>query len=417
MSEIKCHSKMLRKLDSPVKSSLNNIGKKDDINNLNKNSFFYSISDLHLIYRIPSVIAIIDKRVKIAVVIAYTYPNLLADLATYWSASFSTSPPIVNVHTMPDATEDAGWAQECCMDLQVIATLNPNAEIWVVEAANSSSAALANAVNYTNYVINADVISMSWGSQESLGCKWMDQCFTNDKVCYCVSSGDNNDVSHPASNPNCISVGGTSLFPVLNGKMGVVASEYVWDFYTDNKKSPPLGAGCGYSNMYAQPKYQSDISNIDHKYRATPDVALLANPETGVATYCSAKDGWAVMGGTSLSAPIFAAMISIVNQNRFNEGKGPLTSVYDKNLGIKLQSSQIPLNNLQMKMYRLSEKPIYKHMFNDIFNHKRIGGTNKGIGKTGKRNIFRTKKGYDIPTGLGSPKMPGFMTALTNRIK
>jgi subtilase family serine protease len=414
-SAIKCHNKMLRKINGPVKSSLNKIGKKNDINTLINKYFCYSISDLTSLYKIPTIMPV-EKRVKIAIVIAHTYPNLLADLETYWSESFSTSPPLVNVHTMPDATEDAGWAQECCMDLQVIATLNPNAEIWVVEAADSSSVALANAVNYANYVINADVISMSWGSQESLGCKWMDHCFTNDKTCYCVSSGDNNDVSHPASNPNCISVGGTSLFPVLNGKMEVVASEYVWDFYNDDAQSLPLGAGCGYSNMYDQPKYQSDIDNIDHEYRATPDVALLANPETGIATYCSATDGWAIMGGTSLSAPIFAAIISIVNQNRFNEGKEALTSVYDKNLGITLYPSEIPINNLQMKMYALSKKAIYKHMFNDIFDHKRIGGANNGGGNTGSNDIFRTKNGYDIPTGLGSPKLPVFISALTNRI-
>ena len=51
-----------------------------------------------------------------------------------------------------------------------------------------------------------------------------------------------------------------------------------------------------------------------------PDVALVADPQTGVATYDSYNNGsatpWDTIGGTSLSSPAWAGLISIVNQGR-----------------------------------------------------------------------------------------------------
>jgi hypothetical protein len=47
--------------------------------------------------------------------------------------------------------------------------------------------------------------------------------------------------------------------------------------------------------------------------RNVPDVAAVANPLTGVAVYSKINGGWIQIGGTSVSAPMWAGYLSILN--------------------------------------------------------------------------------------------------------
>jgi hypothetical protein len=62
--------------------------------------------------------------------------------------------------------------------------------------------------------------------------------------------------------------------------------------------------------------------------RSTPDVAFDGDPNTGVLVYQTSLDtglgSWATVGGTSLGAPAWAAIIAIVDQGRRLSGKGSL---------------------------------------------------------------------------------------------
>jgi subtilase family serine protease len=111
-----------------------------------------------------------SKKTTIAIVVAFTYPGLKADLLTYWqnpvNFGANSSPPTINIYTAPGAKQNAGWAQEECLDVQMVCTMNPNANIWVVEAKSDSLTDLTNAVTYASNTIKADVISMSWGQDE-----------------------------------------------------------------------------------------------------------------------------------------------------------------------------------------------------------------------------------------------------------
>ena len=42
--------------------------------------------------------------------------------------------------------------------------------------------------------------------------------------------------------------------------------------------------------------------------RGVPDVAALANPETGVWVYDSGNGGWGIVGGTSVASPLQAGV-------------------------------------------------------------------------------------------------------------
>jgi len=92
----------------------------------------------------------------------------------------------------------------------------------------------------------------------------------------------------------------------------------------------PVGwnrGGAGFSLEFDMPDYQTkivndhinnmkyDINTFNSKGRAYPDVVAVAN-EVPLCTY----DGCSSSGGTSASTPIVAAMISLINEYRINNG-------------------------------------------------------------------------------------------------
>jgi hypothetical protein len=92
---------------------------------------------------------------------------------------------------------------------------------------------------------------------------------------------------------------------------------------------PGSGAGGGGTSIYEpRPGYQDGVNTPDPSYRGTPDVAFLADANTGVAVYDSDTNGattpWVEQGGTSLSAPCWAGLIAIADQGRALVGLPPL---------------------------------------------------------------------------------------------
>jgi subtilase family serine protease len=364
-------------------------------------------SQLLNLYNVPVVTVTPGKKqVKIAVIVAFTYSGLLTDLKTYWQNNINfgpdSTPPKVNVYTMPGAKTDSGWAQEECLDVQMVCTMNPNADIWVVEAKSDSNSDLFAAVNYASQTLQAEVISMSWGMDDAVGLSAYSNYFTNTNVCYCASSGDNNNVSWPSVLSNCISVGGTTMLWTPNTATGSSSrTEYTWN-----------SAGCGYATSVAQPTYQQNVSTITHIKRAIPDVSLIANQNTGV--YVVYKGSWYSFGGTSVAAPLFAGMISLANQKRFNAGKGPLTSVYSTTPNVATPPTYVPpANNIQNYLYKTiyTNSAKYASDFYDIT----IGNDQGSIaGNSASLTTYTAGTGYDLPNGLGSPNCTNLINDLLN---
>jgi subtilase family serine protease len=96
---------------------------------------------------------------------------------------------------------------------------------------------------------------------------------------------------YPASVPSVTAVGGASL--VNNGGTW---GEAIW---------PGTGSGCSYET---KPSWQTDTGC---SYRTVNDLAIVADPATGVAGYSLYVGGWTVFGGTSIGAPIVAAMYAL----------------------------------------------------------------------------------------------------------
>jgi subtilase family serine protease len=360
-------------------------------------------SQLLSLYNVPVVtVASGKKKVKIAIIIAFTYSGLLADLKTYWQNNINfgpnSTPPNVNIYTIPGAKTNSDWAQEECLDVQMVCTMNPNADIWVVEAKSDRITDLVVAVEYATNVLKVDVVSMSWGANDSTSFLRYNNCFTNNSTCYCAASGDSNNASWPSVLSNFISVGGTTLLWTPNTT--TPRTEYTWN-----------SAGCGYATSVSQPTYQQNINGISRTKRAIPDVSMVANQNTGV--YVVYKGKWYSFGGTSVATPLFAGILSLANQQRFNQGKNALTTVYSTTPNISTPSTYIPpANNIQQYLYKtIYTSSKYANDFYDIT----IGNNQGSIAGNGSRlTTYIAETNYDLTTGLGSPNGTNLCNDLLN---
>ena len=109
-----------------------------------------------------------------------------------------------------------------------------------------------------------------------------------------------------------------------------------------------------------------------------PDVASVGNPLTGVAVYSKLNGGWITLGGTSVSAPIWAGFYSLVTESSEAFGFGPPGFA---NPALYTQLGSFPL--------------LYP-AFNDIAD-----GTNGSVPLTGIAGFY-AGYGYDNTTGIGS---------------
>jgi subtilase family serine protease len=361
--------------------------------NISPNSF--NGSQLLGLYNIPIISPNnpTTRRVKIGIIIAYTHKNIINDLNMYWTSHSNfgakSSPPKINIYTFPGATKNEGWNIEECLDVQTIATINPNADIWVVEAKTNSLPDISSAIKYATNNLNVDVISMSFGANDTKEFTNSNNLFVNPSnpsnyKCFCASTGDDNLVCWPSVSSNIVAVGGTSLMWTPKPGNAFSRVEYTWD-----------KAGCGYSNTVKKPSYQNNI-NTKNNLRVVPDISLVANPMTGLKIVYNGI--WYTVGGTSLSCPIFAGILSLANQQRLNERKNPLTTISSEN------SIPNTLTNVQ--------NCLYNTVYNNPINRNNCL-TDVLIGKNG---IYSAGVGYDIATGLGTPNATSLCNVLTNNI-
>ena len=202
----------------------------------------------------------------------------------------------------------------------------PARNILLVEANSASLTNLMDAVNEARNAAGVSVVSMSWGGSEFFG--WNGTEFTGQTqydpyfttptghqgVTFIAAAGDSgvySGVQWPASSPNVLSVGGTSLY--TQDKSGTYYTETSWS-----------GTSGGFSQVEDEPSYQATVQNTG--VRTIPDVAYDADPNTGFAVYDSVADqgyvGWQEVGGTSAGAPQWAAIIAIANQARVLAARG-----------------------------------------------------------------------------------------------
>ena len=154
----------------------------------------------------------------IAIVDAYSDPNIKSDLAAFDSKYGLSAPPSFTVDNLGATTTDAGWALETALDVEWAHAIAPDANIVLVEASSASIEALFGAVQYASNLPGVGVVSMSWGASESATESRYDGLFATPAghtgITYIAASGDtgaSSGVMYPAASPDVLAVGGTTL--------------------------------------------------------------------------------------------------------------------------------------------------------------------------------------------------------------
>jgi subtilase family serine protease len=128
-------------------------------------------------------------------------------------------------------------------------------------------------------------------------------------------------VNFPSSSPWVTSVGGTNF--TLNSQ-NQIATQTVWN---DGSVIPGNAGGGGVSKLFARPSWQN--GTVVSKWRAQPDVAMLADVSPGYDVYCTAsvdchRRGWETFGGTSAATPLLAGGFALIDELLRRHDKQPL---------------------------------------------------------------------------------------------
>jgi subtilase family serine protease len=284
----------------------------------------------------------------VAVIDAYASPTILQDvnqwsinrgLPTMTPGQFVEVAPAGVYHRPENPAQDPqGWYGEETLDIEAVHGMAPAAKIVYVGAPNNYQD-LDAAMNHVVDRHLAQIVTNSYGFATELLPRGYVKPFEDtliqaaaEGIGVYFSSGDTGDESSrfgfattewPTSSPWVTAVGGTSLgVDAANTR----AIETGWGTSNYNCNTTTLactrtgwlyGAGGGVSRIFAKPSYQSALSASG---RAVPDVAALADPQTGllVGQTQTFPDGAYYdeyrIGGTSLASPIFAGLMALADQ-------------------------------------------------------------------------------------------------------
>ncbi len=276
---------------------------------------------------------------------------------------------------------------ETTLDVETIVSNAPGVALYVYEMDSLAYASVIDAYNQVNADDRVGAVNSSFGGCEDQTTPANFPQLANHLalqgnalgIVYAASSGDYGTyectinfgfpggVSAPASGPSFVAVGGTTLFPHLNG---TYSREIGW-----------YSSGGGISDIFSMPSYQVGIKNAIPKWRNVPDVAFDGDPSSGAAFYIAG--GWfGPIGGTSLASPIFIA------------------------LAVELaQYGHCRLGNIHPALYHAFTTYQYSRPVGATLFHDAIGGNN---------GYYTATPGFDQLTGIGS--IDGWNFAVTTHL-
>jgi subtilase family serine protease len=312
------------------------------------------------------------------------YPTAVTDLALYRTTFGlpAANLTIVNQRgeTSPLPPTDTGDDVEQMIDLDSVSAICPRCSIVLVEADTSDRSNLR--IAETTALKMADVVSNSWGGVEK---KASDSLWDDHpgKV-VTASAGDSgarggaNPPIQPCTYVGVICVGGTRLTMQVVDKVPERVSEVVWNDL-GTPQCPTQGkcaTSSGCSTIVPKPAWQHDSGCT---MRTANDIAAVATDVLGVyeGTCCT------IIRGTSVASPIIAAMYALAG-------------------------------NTKVETPAMLYAQAGWSSFNDI-----TSGTNQFQGFTYlcPRSILyvcKAGRGYDGPTGWGSPHGLGVFTPPSN---
>lgn len=335
------------------------------------------------------------KGQTVAIVDAFGYTRAAQDLAAYRAAA--NLPPCTTANrclkilnqngaasplpAQPPSTDtnDFGWVYEQSLDLDAVSAACPRCHITLIQASspNTLSAGVTTALRQSH------IVSMSFGAPESG--QSPHSGLPSSGYALVASSGDFGGGSKPQAGGSggpeipcswstVVCAGGTRL---THG--GASWTEKVWNDEAEREcgtGTQPCGAtGSGCSRIVPKPAWQHDPGC---HMRSSVDVSADASVFTPLAVYnsnfrtASTPSPWAGIGGTSLSAPLIAAVFALAGNVASRHGAMELWEKHDSLRNITKGSNvYVPVT---------------------------------GPCASGVRYICVAGRGYDGPTGWGSPK-------------
>lgn len=398
----------------------------------------------------------------VAIIDAYASPTIFPDAQNYSLLHDSghvltrsqfqqlVAPGIFN-RPQNKRQDPQGWYGEETLDVEAVHAMAPGANILFVGAPNNYQD-LDAALNHVVDRHLANIVTNSYGwTGEALPpgfIKPVEQTIEQgaaEGIGIYFSSGDSGDESllngiaptadWPASSPFVTAVGGTSLgVGVGNSYVGETGWSTVRERLQYSNGSPvswssPVftgGGGGGPSHIFPAPWYQAGVST-DNGMRTTPDISMVGDPNTGFLVGQtqffpdgSCPGGGTVcygeyrIGGTSVSSPLFAGVMALVDQQRENNSLPPLGFA---NPAIYAAYAQ---HNGSLHDVQGTTIGGYHWVFrNDFFNTLNTSDTDPLIAPNGiitsKRTLgyqgqfIKTGPGYDDMTGVGTPDGTTFL--------
>jgi subtilase family serine protease len=316
---------------------------------------------------------------KVIVIDAYDNPHAEFDLAVY-RQTFGLPPCTTANGCFKKISQQKGthlpsadfvWGQEIDLDLQMTSAICPMCKITLIAAESSDLADVTRAVRRA-VSRNTSAISNSYATDESPENNAFEDAYDQPGIAVTASSGDVGYASaFPASSPHVVAVGGTSLVRDSSPRGW---SETAWS-----------GGGSWCSASFDPPAWQlglvaADPSGGTCTRRAVSDVAAVGDPATGVAAYDSygsaGGDNWYQFGGTSVGAPIVAALFAVAADAVQNPAYPyPARRLYEQRAALRDITAGSNGNALH-DCWPASPDPYY---------------------------LCHAQVGYDGPTGLGTP--------------
>jgi kumamolisin len=290
-------------------------------------SVSYTPLDLARIYQFPEGVDGTGQRIAI---IELGGGFATDDLNAYFGGLGLTLPKVDAVG-VDGAQNSPGTDQntdgEVMLDIEVAGALAPGAGVVVYFAPNTDAGFLDAISRAAHATPTPAAMSISWGGSED---SWtgqartaMDQALADSAalgVTVTAAAGDNGSsdqapgqsggsdgqphVDFPASSSHALACGGTRL--EADTSTGAVTSETVW-----NNDQGGHATGGGISRVFPRPDWQASAgvpSTAGATGRGVPDVAAVADPQTGYRVRVDGRDG--VIGGTSAVAPLWAGLVA-----------------------------------------------------------------------------------------------------------
>jgi subtilase family serine protease len=378
--------------------------------------------------------------VTVAIIDAYESPTLEKDANAsavgHGDAAFTTG-QFTAITATPFTHQAAcgapGWSGEQSLDVEAIHGMAPAANIRYYGAKSCMGNDLDDSLAQVIQDDKASIVSNSYGNDgegvptaEVQEFNTLAQQAAMEGITVNFSSGDNGDelaatgvksADFSATDPFVTAVGGTSI---------AIGSDNTMQFATgwgtekgvlsaDGKSwtTPAFtsGSGGGFSTLFGRPAYQNGVVPATAPPgRAVPDIAMLADPTTGMLVgetqkFPNGKNAFSEfrIGGTSLASPLLTGD----EADAIQHAGGGRIGFANPQLYALSQAAKSPY--LDIAKSHVGDANVRVDFVNSFDASK---GLIYSVRTLGQDSSLTTTKGWDDTTGVGQPTQ-AFLTALT----